>query len=160
MPCFYSKSLVKFVNFFSRYLGCLPNSFGTYFCATRVVDCEKVLYQTCTLCRLYTLQLVNENTNKFLYHCCTGAALILQHKTLLLYRISNKVSKIHGASLCNCQYFSGYTWLKVGRGGYARLALRTSGLGTRVPRSNPGAATFALFAKLRKRDFRRLHPQV
>ena len=26
--------------------------------------------------------------------------------------------------------------------------------------SNPGAATFALFAKLRKRDFRRLHPQV
>ena len=48
----------------------------------------------------------------------------------------------------------------VGRGGYARLALRTRGLGTRVPRSNPGAATFALFAKLRKRDFRRLHPQV
>ena len=28
-----------------------------------------------------------------------------------------------------------------------------------VPRSNPGAATFA-FAKLRKRDFRRPHPQV
>ena len=47
---------------------------------------------------------------------------------------------------------------KVGRGGYARLALRTRGLGTRVPRSNPGAATFA-FAKLRKR-FRRPHPQV
>ena len=51
-------------------------------------------------------------------------------------------------------------YVKVGRGGYARLALRTRGLGTRVPRSNPGAATFALFAKLRKRDFRRLHPQV
>ena len=48
----------------------------------------------------------------------------------------------------------------VGRGGYARLALRTRGLGTRVPRSNPGAATFALFVKLRKRDFRRPHPQV
>ena len=52
------------------------------------------------------------------------------------------------------------TKLEVGCGGYACLALRTRGLGTRVPRSNPGAATFALFAKLRKRDFRRLHPQV
>ena len=30
----------------------------------------------------------------------------------------------------------------------------------KIDSSNPGAATFALFAKLRKIDFRRLHPQV
>ena len=53
---------------------------------------------------------------------------------------------------------------QVGRGGYARSALMTRGLRDEsddrlpVPRSNPGAATFA-FAKLRKR-FRRPHPQV
>ena len=59
-----------------------------------------------------------------------------------------------------------YIIIEVGRGGYARRALMTRGLRDEsddrspVPRSNPGAATFALFAKLRKRDFRRPHPQV
>ena len=52
---------------------------------------------------------------------------------------------------------------QVGRGGGDRFVrddkLENDDRLPLVSRSNPGAAAFA-FAKLRKRDFRRLHPRV